>query len=214
MREWPRRFLVCGTDTGVGKTLVSAALTLGLGGHYYKPFQTGWKEGTDLEFLRTHTGLDPSHFSPEAYRLQEPLSPDQAAALEGVRIDPNQVGLPEPGLGPLVVEGVGGLMVPLNETDLFIDWAARLALPVLLVARSGLGTLNHTLLSLEALKARNLECLGVVLNGPLHQANRTSLEARGVKVLAQVQPLPQLSPAALLQVFAALSQSPNPQNPR
>ena len=194
----------------MGKTLVSAALALGLGGHYFKPFQTGCKDGTDLEFVQTQTGLGPEHFSPEAYRFQEPLSPNQAAELEGVRIDPKRVRLPEPAQDHLVIEGVGGLMVPLNETELFIDWAADLGLPVLLVARSGLGTLNHCLLSLEALKARNLECLGVVLNGPLHGANRASLEQRGVRVLGSVQPLPEVNPASLLQVFAAISKLSNP----
>jgi dethiobiotin synthetase len=195
------RLVIAGTDTDVGKTVVSAMVVQGLGAHYWKPVQSGLADGSDSARVRQLLNLPPERVLPEAYRLQAPVSPHWAAEREGVWIDPAALALPTVG-GSLVVECAGGLMVPLRREGeggaLQIDQLVEWALPVLLVARSGLGTLNHTLLSLEALRRRSIPVLGLVLNGPLHQDNPRTLEAMGgVPVLAQLPPLQPLNARAL-----------------
>ncbi|MDZ7773357.1 MAG: dethiobiotin synthase [Balneolaceae bacterium] len=196
--DFPERFMVSGTDTGIGKSLVSAVLTLGLGGVYWKPVQSGLEGETDTEFVRRVTGLGAEHFRPERWRLNEPLSPHAAAAIDGVEIALDDFELPEHREGPLVVEGAGGLLVPLNGRHMIIDLAERLELPVLLTVRSELGTLNHTFLSLEALRRRDIPVLGVVMNGPRNRSNREAIERFGeVEVLAEIEPLEEINPGAL-----------------
>ncbi len=183
------RLVVCGTDTDVGKTVVSALLVQGLGAHYWKPVQSGTDGGGDTGRVQQLLGLPPERVWPEAYRLTAPVSPHWAAERDGVTIDPARLALPA-GDGPLVVETAGGLLVPLRRNWLQIEQIAVWGLPVLLVARSGLGTLNHTLLSLEALSRRSIPVLGLVLNGDPHPDNPRTLEALGgVPVLAELPPL-------------------------
>ena len=197
----PLRLVVCGTDTDVGKTVVSALLVQGLGAHYWKPVQSGLEGGGDSARVRQLLDLPAGRRLPEAYRLTAPVSPHWAAERDGVRIDPERLSLPATA-GPLVVETAGGLLVPLRRDWLQIDQLRRWGLPVLLVARSGLGTLNHTLLSLEALRHRAIPVLGLVLNGPPHADNpRTLEELGGVPVLAELPPLPRLDAAALAAVW-------------
>jgi dethiobiotin synthetase len=185
----PRQLVVCGTDTDVGKTLVSAWLVQGLGAHYWKPVQSGLEDGGDSATVQRLLNLPPDRLLPEAYRLQTPVSPHWAAEIDGVRIEPERLALPLCP-GPLVVETAGGLLVPLRRDWLQIEQLQRWGLPVVLVARSGLGTLNHTLLSLEALRARAIPVLGLVLNGAPHADNpRTLEELGGLPVLAQLPPL-------------------------
>ncbi|MFN9644897.1 MAG: dethiobiotin synthase [Cyanobacteriota bacterium] len=195
------RLVIAGTDTDVGKTVVSALVVQGLGARYWKPVQSGLAEGSDSERVRELLGLPAERILPEAYRLQAPVSPHWAAERDGVVIDPAALALPAV-TGPLVVECAGGLLVPLRRDGgagaLQIDQIVRWGLPVLLVARSGLGTLNHTLLSLEAMRQRAIPVLGLVLNGSLHPDNPRTLEAfGGVPVLAQLPPLRPLTASAL-----------------
>ncbi len=183
------RLVVCGTDTDVGKTVVSALLVQGLGAHYWKPVQSGTDGGGDTGRVQQLLGLPPERVWPEAYRLTAPVSPHWSAERDGISIDPARLALPA-GDGPLVVETAGGLLVPLRRNWLQIEQIAVWGLPVLLVARSGLGTLNHTLLSLEALSRRSIPVLGLVLNGDPHPDNPRTLEALGgVPVLAELPPL-------------------------
>ncbi|MEA5442948.1 dethiobiotin synthase [Cyanobium gracile] len=189
----PVQLVVCGTDTDVGKTVVSALLVQGLGAQYWKPVQSGMEGGGDTGRVLQLLGLPPERVWPEAYRLTAPVSPHWAAERDGLSLDPARLGLP-PWDGPLVVETAGGLLVPLRRNWLQIDQIAVWGLPVLLVARSGLGTLNHTLLSLEALERRSIPVLGLVLNGDPHPDNPRTLEALGgVPVLAELPPLAPLS---------------------
>ncbi|MBY0429867.1 MAG: dethiobiotin synthase, partial [Rhodospirillales bacterium] len=157
---------VTGTDTGIGKTLVSAWLVRHWRADYWKPVQTGTVEGRDLDVIRRQgvpgDGRRPTLF-PSAYEFSAPLSPHAAAALEGAEIVLDRLTAPASEL--LVVEGAGGALVPLNGQFLMVDLMVRLGLPVLVVARSGLGTINHTLLTLEALRARHLRIAGVVMSG-------------------------------------------------
>jgi len=191
------QLVVCGTDTDVGKTVVSALLVQGLGACYWKPVQSGLEGGGDSGRVQRLLDLPPARILPEAYRLQAPVSPHWAAEREGIAIDPARLELPATD-GPLVVETAGGLLVPLRRDWLQIDQIVRWGLPVLLVARSGLGTLNHTLLSLEALGKRRIPVLGLVLNGPPHPDNpRTLAELGGVPVLAELPPIEPLDRAGL-----------------
>jgi dethiobiotin synthetase len=191
------RLVVCGTDTDVGKTVVSALLVEGLGARYWKPVQSGVEGGGDRDRVAALLDLPAELIVPEAYRLAAPVSPHWAAEREGVTIDPARLALP-PGDGPLVVECAGGLLVPLRRDWLQIEQISRWGLPVVLVARSGLGTLNHTLLSLEALARRRIPVLGLVLNGEPHPDNpRTLAELGGVPVLAELAPIEPLDRAGL-----------------
>lgn len=207
MSTLPHRIFVTGTDTDAGKTVISALLTLGLKAHYWKPVQSGCEIDSDTKTVQELTGLSDEHFLPESYRLTEPLSPHEAAIRDGVRIDLDAIQLPSsftslPAETPLVVEGAGGILVPLAPGVLTIDLVKKLELPALVVARSGLGTINHTLLTLHALRASDIPIAGVVLNGPRHPENAEAIEEYGqVPVLAQVEQL-ELSPHALAAAFA------------
>ena len=197
MTSSPMRIVVCGTDTDVGKTVVSAWLVQGLQASYWKPVQSGLDEGGDRDRICQLLNLPPERWLREAYAFRQPLAPHWAAECDGAELDPACLGLP-PCDGPLVVETAGGLMVPLNRSWLQIDQLQRWQLPVVLVARSGLGTLNHTLLSLEALRHRGIAVLGLILNGPPHADNPGTLEQfGGIPVLAQLPPLNPLDAEAL-----------------
>ena len=199
------RLVVCGTDTDVGKTVVSALLVQGLAARYWKPVQSGLEpSGGDTATVEGLLRLPPERVVPEAYRLTLPASPHWAAERDGVRIEAERLTLP-PGDDALVVETAGGLLVPLRRDWLQIEQLAAWKLPVVLVARSGLGTLNHTLLSVEALQRRTIPLLGLVLNGPIHPDNPRTLEAlAGVPVLAELPPLQPLCGEGLAEQWRRL----------
>ena len=220
MSSCSNALVICGTDTDVGKTVVSSLVVQGLGATYWKPVQSGLEGGGDSGRLQALLQLPAERLLPEAYRLQTPVSPHWAAELEGITIDPARLALPAVA-GALVVETAGGLLVPLRRDWLQIDQLAAWGLPVLLVARSGLGTLNHTLLSVEALRQRSIPLLGLVLNGPLHPDNPTTLAALAqAPVLAQLPPLEPLTASGLAAQWqaqdlgrtltAAMGAAPNP----
>lgn len=198
----PRQFVVAGTDTGAGKTVVSAILAAGLQATYWKPIQSGLAETTDSELVRALSARPAECLLPEAYRLQTPISPHASAALEGVVIDVARLRLPQVA-GRLIVEGAGGLMVPINDQTLLIDLIKGWGLPVLLVARSRIGTINHTLLSLAALRAYGIAVVGVVMSGPPDAVGRLAIERYGqVRVLAEVPVLPELNAETIATAFA------------
>ena len=195
------RLIVTGTDTGIGKTMISAMLTLALGATYFKPVQSGTEDETDRDAVKHMTGLGDDRILANAVTLSEPLSPHRSAELDGVEIDLNA--LTPPPIDPLIVEGAGGLMVPLDRETLFIDVFGRWNLPVVLCARTGLGTINHTLLSLEALRTRNIDILGVAFVGDDNPDNiRTIAEMGDVKVLGRMPMLDRINAETLSQVFA------------
>lgn len=197
--------IVTGTDTGVGKTIVSAMLTLALGAIYWKPIQSGTAGGTDTERVAALTGLPPSHFLPERYVLREPLSPHRAAELDGVAIKLANLALPDgPANRALIVEGAGGVLVPINRALLQVELFARWGAPVILVARTALGTINHTLLSLEALKARSIPLLGVVFVGDaMPDSEQTIVEMGQMKRLGRLPLLPDMNAGRLRAAFDA-----------
>lgn len=196
--------IVTGTDTGVGKTVFAAALTGALGARYWKPVQSGPDEegGSDALRVARLAGVPADHILPEAYRLGEPLSPHRAAELDGVAIDPARLALPEVA-GPLVVEGAGGVLVPLTRNWLYADQFARWGAPVIVVARTSLGTINHTLLSLEALRARSVPVLGVAFVGHANEDNEATICAMGsARRLGRLPLLTDMTPQALAAAFA------------
>ena len=191
--DTPSRIIVAGTDTNVGKTIVSSLLVNKLNAHYWKPVQCGDLDtGGDSATIKKLSGIKANRIIPEAYRLKMPASPNQAAAAEGITIDKENLKLPNHE-GALVVELAGGLMVPLRDDWLQIDQVKEWNLPVVLVARSGLGTLNHTLLSIEALENRNIKVATLILNGEKHKENYNTLvtmvkSSISIKVL-EIQPI-------------------------
>jgi dethiobiotin synthetase len=193
-------FFVTGTDTDVGKTVVSAWLLTHLDALYWKPVQAGAEAATDAAAVRRLAEISADRILPEAYMLPEAVAPHEAARRAGITIDMAKLKAPETDK-LLIVEGAGGLLVPVTETDYVIDLAAQLHLPVILVARSTLGTINHTLLSIEALHRRGLPLAGVVVNGPETPHNRTAIERYGeVNVIAEIPWLPEPTRANLLDI--------------
>ncbi len=197
------RIVVTGTDTDVGKTVFAAGLTQLLDGVYWKPIQAGLDGETDTEVVRRLAGLDRSRLLDEAWRLKLAASPHLAAEREGIAIDLESLPLPA---SPrrLIIEGAGGLMVPISRRELFIDVFARWNVPVILCARTTLGTLNHTLLSVEALQRRAIPVIGIALIGDPHIDNERTLAAMsGVAVLGRLPRLDPLTPESLRAAFGA-----------
>jgi dethiobiotin synthetase len=208
MINFPKTFFISGTDTDIGKTFVSAIITAGLKANYWKPIQSGTIEGTDTGFVKAVTKLPESHFYPELVSLKEPLSPHEAAELEHTHIAESDLIIPDELLHlnrHLVIEGAGGLMVPVNWEFMIIDLIKKWDLPVVLVVRSALGTLNHSLLSVEALRQRGIPIFGIIMNGPLNSGNANSLaRLTGLPILAQIPEIKEvdnLNFEALFQEF-------------
>lgn len=198
--------IITGTDTDIGKTVFSAMLLLALDqmentASYWKPIQSGIEDSVDTKRVQELTGMADDRFFPEQYVLSEPLSPHRAAELDNVEIDIDALTPPEFD-GPLVIEGAGGLMVPLTRDFLQVDLYKRWQIPVILCARTMLGTLNHTLMSIEALKTRNIPIHGIAFIGDENEDNmRTIAEFSGERVLGRLPILKDLSALTLLKAF-------------
>jgi dethiobiotin synthetase len=188
------RFVVSGTDTDIGKTVFAAGLCGFLGLRYWKPVQCGLPG--DRETVAALAGVETL---PEAYRLNMPAAPHQAAAAQGIAIDPASLNPPD---GPLAIEGAGGLMVPLNRETLFIDVFARWQIPLVLCARTALGTINHTLLSIAAVRARAIPLQGVAFIGEANEESESIIAKLGqVKRLGRLPHLPALTRESLAAAF-------------
>lgn len=186
-------FIVAGIGTEVGKTVASAVLVEALQADYWKPIQSGYPPDSDTDTVRSLVSNARSRFHPEAYRLREPLSPHAAAAAEGMIIDPARLAPPQTD-NHLVVELAGGLMVPLTTTYLNLDFVQHLGWPVVLVTRNYLGSINHTLLSVDALRRLHIPILGLVINGADVPATESILLSyTGLPCLARIQTEPELT---------------------
>ncbi len=193
-----RRFVVTGTDTGIGKTIFSAALAGTLGLPYWKPIQSGLEEESDSETVARLAGVP---LLPEAYRLKTPASPHLAAEIDGVTIDPEKLTPPE---GDLLIEGAGGALVPVTRTLLYADLFARWQIPVIVCARTGLGTINHSLLTIEALKSRGVPIHGLAFLGDRQEDSEAIIAAiSGVRRLGRLPIVDPLTPENLAAAFAS-----------
>lgn len=194
-------FVVTGTDTDVGKTVFAAALTGALDAHYWKPVQAGLEEGGDRVQIARLAGLAEDRVLPEAYRLATPCSPHRAAEIDGVTIDPDGLALPPQ--RPLVVEGAGGALVPLGGDLLYADLFAHWGLPTIVVARTALGTINHSLLTIEALRARGVPVHGIAFVGEaIEDSEATICRMGAVERLGRLPMLDSLEPDTLADAFA------------
>jgi dethiobiotin synthetase len=192
------RFVVTGTDTGIGKTIFSAALTQATGAPYWKPIQSGLEEETDSEAVARLAGV-PVH--PEAYRLVTPASPHIAAEIDGVNINLETLAPPP---GDLIVEGAGGALVPVTRTTLYADLFARWQVPVIVCARTALGTINHSLLTIEALRAREVPIHGLAFLGDAVEDSEAIIaEIGGVRRLGRLPIVDPLNSETLAEAFKA-----------
>ena len=198
------RFVVTGTDTDIGKTVFAAGLAGTLGAHYWKPVQAGVDPEGDKETVARLGNIPQTHILPEAYRLTTPASPHLAARIDGVEVRLDKLSLPQVD-GPLVVEGAGGVLVPVSETLSMADLFAHWQLPVILCARTVLGTINHSLLSIEALRSRGVPLAGIAFIGDPHEENE-----RIIPQLAKVPSLgrlPRLDPLDASSLKAAFAEN-------
>lgn len=196
-------YFVTGTDTNVGKTVLSALLVAALNGVYWKPVQTGAIEGTDRESVRRWSEAEDDRLPPERFRFDPPVSPHLAAREAGTTIALAAFDFPPaPADRKWIVEGAGGAMVPLNERELMRDLMRRIGFPVVVAARTSLGTINHSLLTLAALREARLPICGVALIGDENRENRHAIEHYGhVGVIGRIPILNQINRAALLEVY-------------
>lgn len=196
-------FFITGTDTNVGKTVLAALLCAALPARYWKPIQTGAREEIDREHVKSWAQLDDDQLMPESYIFDDPVSPHLAAQREGVEIALEQIEMPAERSGTaLIVEGAGGVMVPVNSRQLIVDLMGHLGLPAILAARTNLGTINHTLLSIECLRSAGIQMVGVVLMGPENIENRKAIEHYGqIQVVGQVPVLEIINRDTLREVY-------------
>jgi dethiobiotin synthetase len=192
---------ITGTDTGVGKTLLSALLVAALGRKYWKPIQTGACEGTDREAVMKWAGVDREQTLPESYIFDSPVSPHLAAEQQGTTIDSEHIQRPA-WPGPLIIEGAGGVLVPINGQSSMLDLMRRLDAPVVVATRTTLGTINHTLLTVMAVRNAELRLHGVVMIGKENLDNRRAVERYGnVEVIGSIPWLDTLERDTLIAVF-------------
>jgi dethiobiotin synthetase len=181
-----KRIFVTGIGTDIGKTVVSAVLVEALKADYWKPVQTGSFFSRDTSEVQRIISNSRSRFHPESYLLKQPMSPHAAAELEGVEIDVDRIRLPETD-NHLVIEGAGGLMVPLNRKYFMIDLIQKFNAEVILVVKNYLGSINHTLLSIDVLKSRGINIMGIVINEEPHELSESIiLQYSGLKLLGRI----------------------------
>ena len=185
-----RIIFITGIGTGIGKTIVSAALVEKLKADYWKPVQSGDLDNSDTLKVKSLITNTISVFHPEAYRLTQPFSPHKSAAIDGISIDKNKIVIPETD-NTLIIEGAGGLMVPLKDNFLMIDLIKQLNAEVILVSQNYLGSINHTILSIDALKHRHIPLKGIIFNGLKDiYSKEFILNYSGVELLGHVPEYP------------------------
>lgn len=193
-----KNYFITGTDTGIGKTLTAAIVMQLLQANYWKPIQSrSADELSDTQIVQSLTGLPDTHFFSSAYEFYFPLSPNHAAEKSGVEIEMPQIKIPT-STRSLIVEGAGGVYVPLNTQTSMLDLMKWINFPVIIVCRGTLGTINHTLLTIEALHARNIQIHGLVFSGELNLMSQKTIEQwSGVRTLFHVPYFPEINPGIL-----------------
>lgn len=197
-----KRLFVTGIGTDVGKTMVAAIITEALAADYWKPVQAGNLDFSDTDRVKELVTNTQSYFHPETYRFKLPASPHLAAAVENITINPSLFNLPET-QNHLIIEGAGGLMVPLNDHFLIIDLIAQLQAEVILVSQNYLGSINHTLLSVQSLRQRQIPVKGIIFNGPPTPASEDYITGySGIPKLGALLPETEINPAVVKQYAA------------
>ena len=192
-----KTYFVTGIGTEIGKTISSAVLVEKLKADYWKPIQAGDLDNSDTLKVQNLISNSVSKFHPEVYRLTQPFSPHYAAELDGVDIDLNKIIIPQT-INNLIIEGAGGLMVPINRKDLMIDLIKKLDVEVILISKNYLGSINHTLLSIEALKSRNINVKGIIFNGVKNEASESIiLERTQLNYLGRVSEMENINKLAI-----------------
>jgi len=200
-------YFITGIDTEIGKTLVSAMLTQLFQADYWKPLQSRDLHYTDTDKVKEWVDFPNPVFHPEGYRLNQPMSPHASAAADGVYIKLADFKIPETS-NTLIIEGAGGLLVPLNDEETMIDLIAKIGLPVVLVSKHRLGNINHTLLSIEALKNRNIPICGILFNGEEIPGTSSIIEKiSGVKILGTIPTLDKVDQENIMALAKTFSVS-------
>jgi dethiobiotin synthetase len=199
-----KTYFVTGIGTEIGKTMVSAFLVEKLKADYWKPIQSGDLDNSDSMKVKNLISNAQTVFHPESYRLTQPFSPHHSANLDGVKIDLDKIIVPQTD-NNLIIEGAGGLMVPLNEEELIIDLIKKLDVEVILVSKNYLGSINHTILSIEALQNRNIKIKGIIFNGDENQSSQNIIiKMTGIKVIAYIPQLEKLDKTSLKELVNQL----------
>jgi dethiobiotin synthetase len=194
-----KSLFVTGIGTGIGKTIVSAVLTEKLNADYWKPVQSGDLDDSDTLKVKSLISNNSSVFYPETYRLTQPYSPHKSAAIDGIEIDIDKFITPKT-TNDLIIEGAGGLMVPLNDRFLMIDLIKKLNISVVLVSQNYLGSINHTLLSVAILKQHDIDIAGIIFNGKTDTNSESYiLNYTGVNVLGRLPEMEVITKAAIVE---------------
>ncbi|MDG1849307.1 MAG: dethiobiotin synthase [Flavobacteriales bacterium] len=202
-----KRYFITGIGTEVGKTIASAVITQALKADYWKPIQAGELECSDQMKVKALIDNDTSVFHPESYRLNQPMSPHAAAERDGIEVNLSSVKIPVT-KNHLVIEGAGGLLVPLNNKDTILDLIEALDVEVILISRHYLGSINHTLMSIEILKQRNISVKGVLFNGNENKDTESIItEMSGIEVLGRIDELDKLDKSHILSMAEKLKNS-------
>lgn len=200
-----KTYFITGIGTGIGKTIISAILTEKLQADYWKPIQSGDLESSDSLQVSSLISNTKTRIHPEQFRLNQPLSPHLSARLDGIEISVSELQVPQTD-NHLIIEGAGGLMVPLNEEELIVDLIANLNAAVILVSRNYLGSINHTLMSVEILKSRGIPVAGIIFNGePNAETERYISQYTGIPVLGKIPEFEQLDKASILEATTAIN---------
>lgn len=201
----PQHIFVTGIGTDVGKTVASAILTEALEADYWKPIQSGDLENSDSHKIQRLISNNRTVIHPEQFTFKTPASPHAAAAIENVTIDMNNIKVPET-TNQLLIEGAGGLMVPLNQQDMMVDLIAHCEAQVILVSRNYLGSINHTLLSIKLLEQKKIPVLGIIFNGPKSEATeQVILDYTNIKYLGSIEEHEEIDRQVVLQYKSAFS---------
>jgi len=185
----PKTFFITGIGTEVGKTIVSAIITEAMQADYWKPIQAGDLDNSDAHKVQKLVSNKNTVFFENAYALNTPMSPHAAAEIDGIKIEIKKIKRPETEKD-LVIEGAGGLMVPLNNKEIIADLISKEDL-VILVSRHYLGSINHSLLSIEALKSRGIENIGIIFSGEEHPTTEDAIKKIGkVKIIGRIEEEP------------------------
>lgn len=193
-----KHFIIVGIHTGIGKTVCSAVMTEALGYDYWKPVQAGDLDASDSIFIKNHISNSTTKIHPEAYRLTEPMSPHAAAKIDKTEITLDALQLPTTENG-LIVETAGGIMSPLSDSLVVLDLVKHLGLPVVLVTQDYLGSINHTLLSINILRGANVPILGLVFSGEKVATTREFIKQySGLETLLEIPFFEKLDREALM----------------